>query len=286
MSTIQAIAFRRLQLAEVSGTFVELSRPGVYLLLGFDEAQPNHPVAYIGESENVTARLKRHAYNDIKEFWIETIALVSKDENLTKSHARYVEARLIAEAASNPRWKLMNSQQASEVGKLPLPDRAAMEEFIDQTKTLVGALSCDLFKVVAGNLVGLSDIADAGVASRPDLLFHCSGANYDARMAVTVGGEFVVRSGSLARKLTTAAAPEGIVSLRSDLIAKGILVERSDRLEFMADYVFSSVSGAAAAVTGTSVNGRLAWKLHDGRTYADWEKQQNDQLPSGMTENY
>jgi hypothetical protein len=25
-------------------------------------------------------------------------------------------------------------------GKLPLPDRAAMEEFVDQTKTLVGAL--------------------------------------------------------------------------------------------------------------------------------------------------
>ena len=63
-------------------------------------------------------------------------------------------------------------------------------------------------------------------------------------------------------------------------------MERNDQLEFMADYVFSSVSGAAAAVTGTSVNGRMAWKLQDGRTYADWEKQQNDQLPSGMTENY
>ena len=61
-------------------------------------------------------------------------------------------------------------------------------------------------------------------------------------------------------------------------------MERSDRLEFMADYVFSSVSGAACSVTGTSVNGRLAWKLSDGRTYADWEKQQNDQLPSGMIE--
>lgn len=96
MSTIQAIAFRRLQLTEVNNTFAELSRPGVYLLLGFDEGRPSHPVAYIGESENVTARLRHHVSNDNKQYWIETIALVSKDENLTKSHARYVEARLSA----------------------------------------------------------------------------------------------------------------------------------------------------------------------------------------------
>ncbi len=48
MSTIQAIAFRKLEMKQVRGTFPELARPGVYMLLGFDE-------------------------------------------NLTKSHARYVE---------------------------------------------------------------------------------------------------------------------------------------------------------------------------------------------------
>ena len=76
-----------------------------------------------------------------KAFWSDTIVLVSKDENLTKSHARYVECRLVAEAGRNPRWTLGNSQRAGEEGKLPLPDRAAMEEFIDQTKTLMGRLA-------------------------------------------------------------------------------------------------------------------------------------------------
>ena len=67
--------------------------------------------------------------------------LISKDENLTKSHARYVEACLIRGVGSNPRWTIPNSRTPSDdVGKLPLPDRAAMEEFVDQTKTLVGAL--------------------------------------------------------------------------------------------------------------------------------------------------
>ena len=37
MSTIQAIAFRRNQLGNVWKTFSEITRPGVYILLGQDE---------------------------------------------------------------------------------------------------------------------------------------------------------------------------------------------------------------------------------------------------------
>lgn len=55
MSTIQAIAFRKLQMKQVRGTFPELARPGVYMLLGFDETQPDRLLAYIGESECVGA---------------------------------------------------------------------------------------------------------------------------------------------------------------------------------------------------------------------------------------
>ena len=76
MSTIQAIAFRKLQMKQVRATFPELARPGVYLLLGFDEAQPDRLMAYIGESEGVANRLQYHAGNDkgmdSKPFWTET----------------------------------------------------------------------------------------------------------------------------------------------------------------------------------------------------------------------
>ncbi len=77
MSTIQAIAFRKLQMKQVRATFPELARPGVYLLLGFDEAQPDRLMAYIGESEGVANRLQYHAGNDkgmdSKPFWTDTI---------------------------------------------------------------------------------------------------------------------------------------------------------------------------------------------------------------------
>ena len=40
---------------------------------------------------------------DAKGFRVDTVVLISKDENLTKSHARYVEACLIRGIGNNPR---------------------------------------------------------------------------------------------------------------------------------------------------------------------------------------
>jgi hypothetical protein len=155
MSTIQAIAFRRNQLRRVRDAFREIERPGVYILIGSDDDAQDRQLAYIGESEGVGARLSYHNSNeagrDAKGFWTDTVVLISKDENLTKSHARYVEACLIRGVGSNPRWTLPNTRTPSDdAGKLPLPDRAAMDEFVGQTKTLVGALGWDLFREIRG----------------------------------------------------------------------------------------------------------------------------------------
>ena len=235
----------------------------------------HHPNSRIALAD----RLQHHAGNDKgkggKPFWVETIAMVSKDENLTKSHARYVEARLIADAGLNPRWQLQNTQKAGEEGKLPLPDRAAMEEFIDQTKTLVGALGCDLFKVVSGDISSLPKSTSPAPSWAESVQFEFRGQGFAGQMSVTPSGEIVVKKGSRARLKTTPTIPKGTVALRADLVASGILLEQQDALIFTSDYMFPSVSSAAAAVTGASANGRISWRLPDGRTYAEWEEGQN-----------
>ena len=93
-------------------------------------------------------------------------------------------------------------------------------------------------------------------------------------MAITPSGELVVQKGSICR-IKTNTIPEGITALRTDLQAKGILVAKDGALSFSADYMFPSVSTAAATVMGASINGRSAWKLADGRTFAEWENSQN-----------
>jgi D-arabinose 1-dehydrogenase-like Zn-dependent alcohol dehydrogenase len=69
----------------------ESQRPGVYFLLERHSTDHKNTV-YIGESENVFRRLIEHDRK--KDFWNEVIIFTSKDENLTKSHIKYLEARL------------------------------------------------------------------------------------------------------------------------------------------------------------------------------------------------
>lgn len=213
MSTIQAIAFRRNQLRRVREAFPEIERPGVYILIGGDEDAQDRQLAYIGESEGVGARLSFHNANesgrDAKGFWTDTVVLISKDENLTKSHARYVEACLIRGVGGNPRWTLPNTRTPSEdAGKLPLPDRAAMEEFVDQTKTLVGALGWDLFREVRGRSSEqlMEPAVPKPLAHASPRFFFC-GEGFAAEMEIGTSGDIVVSAGSKARIRTTKRYP-------------------------------------------------------------------------------
>src|SRR5437016_12758224 len=91
----------------------ELDKAGIYILSGVDPLSGS-PRAYIGEAEVIRERLKQHK---TKEFWISAIIFVSKDENLTKAHVRYLENRLLAEAGEAGRCSLEQNQASG--AKLP-----------------------------------------------------------------------------------------------------------------------------------------------------------------------
>lgn len=69
----------------------EAQSSGVYFLTG-DDPETGRPAIYIGEAESVKDRIKQHLS---KDFWNNVAFFVSKDENLTKAHIRYLEGRLI-----------------------------------------------------------------------------------------------------------------------------------------------------------------------------------------------
>ena len=73
----------------------ECEEAGVYVLTGSDPVT-NEPHVYIGEAGVIRDRLKQHKG---KEFWVSAVVCVSKDENLTKAHVRYLESRLLSEVA-------------------------------------------------------------------------------------------------------------------------------------------------------------------------------------------
>jgi hypothetical protein len=152
-----------------------------------------------------------------------------------------------------------------------------MDEFIDQTKTLVGALGWDLFKVVRGPVMPAVAAAKAPAAPTPvsSERFSFRGEGFDAEMKIDASGEIIVTVGSKARLRTTPTIPKGTVAMRQMLQDREVLKPTQDHLVFESEYTFASPSAAAAVVIGASANGRIVWKLPDGRTYADWEDARN-----------
>ena len=84
----------------------EAGKSGVYFLSGTDSESGN-PAVYIGEAESIRDRLRGHLD---KDFWNHVLFFISKDENLTKAHVRYLEGRLIEQAKTDcgcgKAWKM------------------------------------------------------------------------------------------------------------------------------------------------------------------------------------
>ena len=82
----------------------EAESAGIYFLFGSDP-ESGDALAYVGEAEVIRDRLRQHK---AKDFWNALVVFVSKDENLTKAHIRYLENRLLQEAKESSKINLNN----------------------------------------------------------------------------------------------------------------------------------------------------------------------------------
>lgn len=122
----------------------EAQRTGVYFLLGGDETTLGDARCYIGEADVVRDRLRNHHRE--KEFWDRVVVITSKDTNLTKSHGRYLEARLISLAAQAARVTLENGT-APPVPALPEADTSDMDYFLAQLQIVLPVLGVNAIRI-------------------------------------------------------------------------------------------------------------------------------------------
>jgi hypothetical protein len=248
--TGKAIAAPRTELDELLARD-ELDKAGVYILLGTDPLT-NLPRAYIGEAEVIRERLKQHK---TKEFWISAIVFVSKDENLTKAHVRFLENRLITEATQINRFTL--DQNVTTGSRLPESDREDMEVFLERIRQLLPVLGSDI----------LTSRVQPASASRPETSLFCRIKGAESKGQRTPNG-FVVFQGSTAvlEERPSADSYPYVLAQRKQLISEGILVPKSGFLLFTKDTEFTSPSAAAAVIHGGSANGLTSWKSNEGRS--------------------
>lgn len=261
--TGHAIACPRNRLNELS-KWPEAAKPGIYFLFE-SRFGDSKPTAYIGESENVSLRITSHDRN--KDFWNEVIIFTSKDENLTKSHIKYLESTLINLSKKADRYSLENGNTPTE-SSLPRADRDAMKEFVENARMVLGILGYSILEPILkvktvdetnrttnnGNII---------VNLLSELTFTVN--DLSAQGAVTDEG-FVLKKGSQLSKTNTASIPGKLLNIKYRLIKEGMLEDDGERLIAKEDILLSSPSYAAAIVAGTARSGPQSWKAVNGQT--------------------
>jgi hypothetical protein len=234
----------------------EAAKSGVYFLIGVD-SESGRSAIYVGEAESVRERLRSHLD---KDFWNHAVFFISKDENLTKAHVRYLEGRLIEQAKSADRAIVMNGQSSGS--KLPESDREDMEIFLERIHQLMPVLGADALLPIGQPSKDRTELR----------LLYCEIKGLKATGHLTPEG-LVVLKGSQAVLKERASAQQWphTVATRRQMIEDGTLATSGDHLQFSRDTEFSSPSAAATVVHGGSANGLIAWKDAKGATLKELE---------------
>lgn len=244
----------------------ESEKSGVYFLTRTDP-ESGRPAIYVGEAESIKDRVKSHLD---KDFWNHVVYFVSKDENLTKAHIRYLEGKLIEKARGVGRALVTNGQTSG--ARLPESDREDMEVFLEKINQLLPVLGVEL-------LVPSSSAAGA-TAERE--VFICEIKGLAARGHLIPNGFLILKESQAV--LQDRASSEKYPwprNMRQKLKEDGVLAERQDHLVFTKDAEFSSPSAAAAVVHGGHANGLIAWKNGKGKTLKEIESEAEQKSSSG-----
>lgn len=248
----KAIAAPRTEIPELLKR-EELESPGFYLLTGVYPGSEDKAI-YIGEAENVASRLRKHAS---KDFWNAVTVFISKDENLTKAHIRYLEGKLLEMASEVGTSVVMNTNSSG--AKLPESDAAEMDVFLEKCLQLLPVL-------------GVSDFNKVSESQKGENLLYCKIKGLIATGKRTSNG-FVVFSGSQA-VLEHRDSAKNIKTKREELVAKGLLEKRDGHLVFTKDIEFGSPSTAGSVVRGGNTNGLTNWKDSNGVSLKEIEQNQ------------
>jgi hypothetical protein len=248
--TGKAVAGPRSEFEKLLGREESLS-PGVYFLTGTDP-DTNKGAIYIGEAECIKNRIKSHLS---KDFWNNIVFFITKDENLTKAHIRYIEGRLIEIAILAERTVVVNSQGSG--AKLPESDREDMEVFLEKMLQVLPVLGVESF---------VQRISKVESETEREML-TCKIKNIIASGYLTPNG-IVVLAGSSAVLTERSSAKKwpSVMAQRNKLIEEDGLVQNGDKYDFVKDTEFSSPSSAAAVIHGGSANGLTAWVNKDGKS--------------------
>jgi hypothetical protein len=241
----------------------EFDTPGIYFLKGDPTEDAFDEKIYIGEAENIRARLKQHLSDPNKDFK-ELVFFVSKDELLTKTQIKYLEARLIQIALDAKTAQIDNGNSPS-LPTLHEADISDMEYFLEQMKLILPVMG---FKFLISSTVKTSQLLEDINNNVIHETYYIKTKSFNASMKETDQG-YIVSKGSEAKKELSESCTDTYRNMRKKLLETNILIEENDKLIFTEDAIFNSPSAAANMVLGCNSNGFTEWVNKQGLSFKD-----------------
>ena len=236
----------------------EAVNSGVYFLTGVDPESGDQAI-YIGEAESIKDRVKAHLD---KDFWNQIVFFISKDENLTKAHIRYLEGKLIETAKKASKAVVKNSQGSGS--KLPESDREDMEVFLEKICQLLPVLGVELLVQAVTSQTKNNNVE----------ILYCEIKGLKAEGLMTPSGFTVLKnSEAVFVERSSSQKYPWAANMRTKLKEESVLAAKEDRLYFTKDYEFSSPSAAASVIHGGHTNGLTSWKNASGKTLKEIQEQ-------------
>lgn len=251
----------------------DLKQSGVYFLFGISE-ESGKELAYIGQAglrnngEGILSRLIEHKRNQEKDYWTEAVVFTTSDNSFGATEISYLEHKFWLLADESKRYIVKNLNNPNS-GNLTEEKKSELEEFVDYSKIVMGALGYQIFEP----LVELK--SKDKINFKVDEIENCELKLYlknkinrsknevDATCIRTTEG-FVVLEGSKIERSDAKSIRESIKIDRknANIDENGILLE---------SVLYKSPSYAASFVVGGSINGLKSWKTKEGLTLKELE---------------
>lgn len=233
----------------------ESGQVALYCLFGDSDGGDDRSV-YIGQSSDLRARLLNH--HKEKDFWQRAIVLISRTNNLTQTHALFLEWHSLQKAQHAERYVVKNSNGGSKP-HTPAPLEADCIEIFETGHALLATLGYPLFDPIAEN--------------RVEEQWFCNSGGATGRGLYTEEG-FVVLKGSVGRSRNVQSiAGTTDERSRTQLINSGVMRVDGEKVIFEKDHLFNSPSAAAVALLGRTANGWLEWRNKEKRTLNELKRQ-------------
>mgnify|MGYP001604069686 CR=1 FL=1 len=235
--------------------FKELDSPCVYFLIGeLEEGELLN--IYVGEADSFNQRVKDHLRK--KDWWQHVVVFFGSNNNPSKTGIEYLESHIYVELKKAARCILENGN-APALPNIQKHDIPGLLTFYENICLIMPVLGFDIFAPLI-----------TGEEIKNNKFIFCEGKGAKAKALLLDDGKVRVLKGSTAiNDNAPSFEKHNYKKLKDELLKIGRLIINEEHLSFTEDYVFDSLSSAAAVILARSAQGPKEWRYQSGISVKD-----------------